>query len=163
MLTQLLSLAEEHLQGIGRGIPELIDLDSQEVSSVTSQTVVNTIMQQARKGNIYALREMLSGAETAPDHEVINRMQMPVKSQLQSRLNISGDAAEKLTAMALPIILNMLNAKVKTAQHGGLNINDALSALNGRGGGLLQSFTGLLGGNNKSNRTINSILQNLIG
>lgn len=163
MLNQLQNLAEEHLQGIGRGIPELIDLDSQEVSSVTSQTVINTIMQQARKGNIYALREMLSGSETAANHDSIRRLQTPVMSQLQSRLNISAGSAEQLTTIALPIILNMLNAKVKTAQHGGFNINEALSALNGKGGGLMQMLSGLLGGNNRSNRTINSILQNLIG
>lgn len=163
MITQLLTLAEEHLHGISRNIPELVDIDSDEVSSVTSQTVVNTIMQQARKGNVYALREMLSGVETDPDHAVIQKLQTPVVSQLQSRLNISSDTAQQLAAQALPVIMNMLNTKVKSAQHGGLNIHDALSALNGKGNGLLGGLFGLLGGNTKSNRTINNILQNLIG
>lgn len=163
MLQQLFNLAEEHLQGIDRNIPELIDLDSKSVSSMTSQTVVNTIMQQAKKGNVHALREMLSGVDTDASHDVIRQLQAPVTAQLQNKLNISSEGAGQLAAMALPIILNMLNAKVRNAQHGGLNINDALSALNGRGGGILQSITGLLGGNNKSNKTINSILQNLIG
>ncbi len=163
MLQQLLHLVEEHLQGIDRNVPELRDLDSKSISSMTSQTVVNTIMQQAKKGNTFALREMLSGVDTDASHDVIKQLQGPVTTQLQNKLNISSEGAGHLATMALPIILNMLNSKVKTAQHQGINIQDALEALNGKGGGILQSITGLLGGNNKSNKTINSILQNLIG
>lgn len=163
MLQQLTHLAEEHLQGIDRNIPELIDLDSKSVAAMTSQTVVSTIMQQAKKGNIYALREMLSGVETDGSHDVIKQLQSPVTAQLQNKLNISSEGAGQLAAIALPIILNMLNAKVRNAQTGGVNIADALSGLKGNGGGILQSITGLLGGNSRSSKTINSILQNLIG
>lgn len=49
MLNQLFNLAQEHLGGISRDIPELTDLDSKQVSSITSQTVVNTILQQAKR------------------------------------------------------------------------------------------------------------------
>lgn len=162
MIQQLLNLAEEHLQGIERNIPELMDLDSKSVSAMTSQTVVNTIMQQAKKGNVNGLREMLSGADTDANHDSIKQLQGSVTAQLQNKLNISEQGAGQLATIALPIIMNMLNAKVRNAQSGGLNINDALKALNGNGGGILQSITGLLGGNKKGNKTINSILQNLM-
>jgi len=161
MLTQLLNLAETHLNGVDREIPDLLDLDSKSVSSVTSQTVINTIMQQARKGNVGGLREMLSGSETTSDHLSIERLKGPVATQLQNRLNISGDTAAQLAAMALPVIMNMLNHKVQSAQSGGLNIHDAIGQMSGKGGGLMNVVSGLLN-SNRNNKTINSILQNLI-
>lgn len=162
MLSQLLDLAQEHLNGISRNIPELTDLDSRQVTSVTSETVINTIMQQARKGNVNSLREMLSGTETGADHQTIQHLQGSVVNQLQSKLNISDDSAKQLAVMALPIIMNMLNGKVKTAQNGGFDINDAMRGLNGKNGGLLNGILGMLGGNKGNTRTINNILQNLI-
>lgn len=163
MISQLLSLAEDHLHGIGHGNPDLVDIDSKEVTSVTADSIVQTIMQQARKGNVLALREMLSGSDTASDHSVVTKLQGPITTQLQNRLNISESAAKQLATQSLPIILNMLNVKVKSAQHSGLNIHDALGALSANSGGFLKGITGMLGGNTKSNKTINSIFQNLIG
>lgn len=50
MFDQLLNIAQENLGGITRNIPGLNDLDSKQVSDVTSQTVINTILLQAKKG-----------------------------------------------------------------------------------------------------------------
>lgn len=162
MIAQLLNLAEDHLHGISHNIPELNDLDSNQVTSVTSETVVNTIVQQARKGNVDALREMLSGSETAKDHEVIRQLENPVINQLQSKLNISDQTAKQLAVIALPVVMNLLNGKVKHAQTGGFDINDAIRGLNGNSG-MLKGVFNLFGGNKSSTKTINSILQNLIG
>ena len=49
MLNQLLEMAQKHLDGISRDIPELTDVDSKQITSITSKTVVDTIMQQAKK------------------------------------------------------------------------------------------------------------------
>lgn len=75
MLNQLFNLAQEHLGGISRDIPELTDLDSKQVSSITSQTVVNTILQQAKKGNMGSLKEMLSGDNTDQNNQVVQQLQ----------------------------------------------------------------------------------------
>ncbi|MFI5170797.1 MAG: hypothetical protein ACHQFW_00315 [Chitinophagales bacterium] len=162
MLEQLILMAQERLGGISRDIPELNDLDSTQVTDVTSQTLINTIMQQAKKGNVLSLREMLSGIDTPADHKVIERLKDPIMNQLQSRLNISGESAKQLAVIALPIIMNMLNHKVQNAKTGGFNIHEEMNTLNTSGGGLLKNIVNLFGANNQNSRTINTILQNLI-
>ena len=162
MLNQLLKMAQENLGGISRDIPELTDLDSKQVSSITSQTVVNTILQQAKKGNMGSLREMLSGADTGTDNQVVQQLQSSVTTQLQSKLNISGQSAQQLAVMALPIIMNMLNGKVKNAQSSGFDINSALNGLKSQKGGLLNGILGMLGSNNKNGKLINNIISQLI-
>lgn len=162
MFDQLLNIAQENLGGITRNIPGLNDLDSKQVSDVTSQTVINTILYQAKKGDINSLKEMLSGTDTGHDNEVINALKGSVTNQLQNKLNISGQSAQQLAIMALPIIMNMLNGKVRNAQNTGFDINSELNSLNGKGGGMLNSLLGLFGGNNGNTKVINNLLQRLI-
>lgn len=162
MLNQLLDLAQEHLGGISRDIPELTDLDSKQVSSVTSQTVVNTILQQAKKGNMGSLKEMLSGDNTDQNNQVVQQLQGPIMTQLQSKLNISGQSAQQLAVLALPIIMNMLNGKVKNAQSSGFDVNNALNTIVTNKGGMLNGLLGLFGGNNKNSKMINNIISQLI-
>lgn len=162
MLNQLFEMAQEKLGGISRDIPELTDIDSKQVTSITSQTVVNAILQQAKKGNMGSLKEMLSGADTHNENEVLKQLQNPVINQLQSKLNISGQTAQQLAIMALPIIMNMLNSKVNSAQSNGYNINDALNKLSQNKGGLLNSIIGMFGGNNQNSKMVNKIITQLI-
>ncbi len=162
MFNELLELAGKNLNGISKDIPELTDLDSHQVSSITSKTVVNTILQQAKKGNLGSLKEMLSGTETANGNQVVAGLQNSVTTQLQSKLNISGQSAQQLAVMALPIIMNMLNSKVKTAQNDGVDINSALNKISSKKGGLISSVLGMFGGNNQNSKMINNILQQLI-
>ncbi len=162
MFDQLLTIAQENLGGITRNIPGLNDLDSKQVSDVTSQTVINTILLQAKKGDINSLKEMLSGTDTSHDNEVVNSLKGSVTNQLQNKLNISDQSAQQLAIMALPIIMNMLNGKVRNAQNTGLDINSELNPLNGRGGGMFNSLLGLFGGNNGNTKVINNILQRLM-
>jgi len=162
MVNELLELASKNLNGISKDIPELTDLDSHQVSSITSTTVVNTILQLAKKGNVGSLKEMLSGNDTLNGNEEVKGLQTSVSSQLQSKLNISGQSAQQLAVMALPIIMNMLNSKVKTSQNEGFDINSALNTISAKKGGLINSVLGMLGGNNQNSKMINSILQQLI-
>ena len=81
MFDQLLTIAQENLGGITRNIPGLNDLDSKQVSDVTSQTVINTILLQAKKGDINSLKEMLSGTDTSHDNEVVNSLKGSVTNQ----------------------------------------------------------------------------------
>lgn len=162
MLNQLLELASNNLNGISKGIPELTDLDSQQVSSITSKTVVNTILEQAKKGNLGSLKEMLSGNETENGNETVKGLQNSVTNQLQSKLNISGQSAQQLAIMALPIIMNMMNSKVKNAQNGGFDINSALNNISSKKGGLISSVLGMLGGKNQNSKMINNIIQQLV-
>ena len=155
MLNQLLEMAQKHLDGISRDIPELTDVDSKQITSITSKTVVDTIMQGS-------LREMLSGADTDNQNDVLQQLQGPVVNQLQSKLNISGQSAQQLAVMALPIIMNMLNGKVNAAKTNGFDINNALQGLSQNKGGLLNSILGMFGGNNQNSKMINNIITQLI-
>ena len=162
MFDQLLNIAQENLGGITRNIPGLNDLDSKQVSDVTSQTVINTILYQAKKGDVNSLKEMLSGSDTGHDNEVINSLKGSVTNQLRNKLNISDQSAQQLAIMALPIIMNMLNGKVRNAQNSGLDINSQLNSLSGRGGGMFNSLLGHFGGNNGNTKVINNLLQRLM-
>lgn len=162
MLNQLIEMAQKHLNGISRDIPELNDVDSKQITSITSKTVVDTILQQAKKGNMGSLREMLSGTDTDHQSDVLQQLKGPVVNQLQSKLNISGQSAQQLAVMALPIIMNMLNGKVNAAKSNGFDINSALQGLSQNKGGFLNSILGMFGGNNQNSKMINNIITQLI-
>ncbi len=162
MFDQLLNIAQENLGGITRNIPGLNDLDSKQVSDVTSQTVINTILLQAKKGDVNPLKKMLSGIDTGHDNDIINALKGSVTNQLQNKLNISNQSAQQLAIMALPIIMNMLNGKVRNAQNSGFDINSEINSMQGKGGGMLNYILGLFGGNNGNNRVINNLLQRLM-
>lgn len=162
MLNQLFEIARTNLNGISKDIPELIDLDSNQVSSITSKTVVDTILHQAKKGNIDSLREMLSGLDTSHGNDVVKGLESSVTSQLQTKLNISGQSAQQLAVMALPIIMNMLNSKVNSAQSNGFDINKSLNALTTRKSGLISGILSMVTGNNQNTKAINSVIQQLI-
>lgn len=162
MLDQLIKIAQENLSGISRNIPELNDLDSKQVTDITSQTVVGMIMQQARKGNVGSLREMLSGKSTTDDHISITRLKDPVIKELMGRLNISEDSAAQLAMMALPVIMNMLNNNVQHAQTGGADIHSSLNTIKGTGNGLIDGILNVFGRSNQNTKLINGILQTLI-
>ncbi len=162
MLEQLIKIAQERLDGISRKIPELNDLDGKQVTEVTSQTLINTIIQQAKKGDFSSLREMLSGNETGENDKVIDQLKDPVSNQLQNKLNISNISAKQLAIIALPIIMNMLNKRVQNAKSGGYNVNDEMNNLNGKRGGLLNSLMSMFGAKDNNSRLIDNILKNLI-
>ncbi len=162
MLEQLLKIAQENMQGISRSFPELNDLDSKEVTEVTSQTIVNMIMQQARKGDVHSLQEMLSGKPTGNDHAVIHRLKDPLVNQLQSRLNITQQSAEGLALIALPIIMNMLNHKVQDAKTGGIDIHNSISSIRSNGKGIVNEIVSLFGTRNQNSKRIDGILESLM-
>lgn len=162
MFEQLMSMAQSHL---GENLPNQqalqgLGVNTQDVAGVTSQAVLDTLMQQLQSGDMSGIQEMLSGADTTPDSPAVNGLMPNVTSQLSNQLNLSPGMAQTIAAIAIPLILNMLNGRVNQAQQGGMDVGGMLGGLlgggggsMGAGGGLLGSVLGgMMGGNNTASR-----------
>src|SRR3546814_18411829 len=88
---------------------------------------------------------MLSGNETDPANPAANQFVPKVAENLASRLGSSPEMAQKIAVMAIPLIMNMLNGKVKDAKDKGIDVGDLLGSLagGGQGGGLPGKLGGL--------------------
>ncbi|MFN0275270.1 MAG: hypothetical protein ACKVPJ_05970 [Chitinophagales bacterium] len=163
MLEQLLKLAQENLAGLSHNIPDAQKIEPDKMNGITSQTIISTIMQQMKGGNLDVVKELFSGNHTADDATIVNSLKTPVAENLMSKLGLSKNSAQQLALMAIPIVMNMLNGRVKNAQNSGLNVNDMLNQLNNKsGGGLVNSIMSMFGGGNKNMKIINQLLNGLM-
>lgn len=139
-------------------------LESHQVASVASESVLSSLMSQAGSGNLSNIMEMFSGSETSADHSSIAEMSPVVAQQLSSKLGIDSNMASGIVSQIMPMIMNTFNNKagsggfdvqsiVSQFQNGG--IGDAIQDLIGGGkgnstnpgaGGILNMIKGLFGG-----------------
>lgn len=169
MFDQLLSMAtsqlsenmpsHEALQGLG--------VDHQNVASVASSSILQTLMHQVQNGDPGAVQEMLSGNETTFESPAVSKLMPSVTSQLSNQLNLSSGAAQAIAAVAIPLIMNMLNGRVQNAQQGGMDIGGMLGGLLGggnSGGGMLGSVLGgMMGGGSSASQPTGGNMQDMLG
>lgn len=161
MLDQLLKLAQENLGGISHNIPDVQNIQPDKLNGIASQTIINTIMQQMKGGNLDMVKELFSGNHTTDDSTIVNALKNPVANNLMNKLGISGNSAQQLALMAIPIVLNMLNGRVKNAQNSGLDVSGLLNQLSNKGsGGFLNTILSMFGGGGSGNTKIISQLLN---
>jgi hypothetical protein len=166
MLDQLLDLAKSHLGEQFHADPEVDNEIAPNAAEAASSSIITTIMDQVKGGNLGAITEMLSGGNTDASHPEVQNLMPNVASNLASQLGIGQDAANGIAGKALPLIMNMLNGKVKSAQNeGGLDVAGLLGQLaggaQGGGGGMLSNLVGsVLGG---SGGGIGSLVGKLLG
>ncbi len=171
MFEQLVSMATSHL-GDNLSSNEAIKglgVDHQNVAGVAGNVILQTLMGQLQNNDTSALQEMLSGTETSQNSPAVSSLMPSVVSQLGSQLNLSSGTAQSIAAVAIPLIMNMLNGRVNQAQQGGMDIGGMLGGLmgggnaSGGGGGLLGSVLGgLMGGGNAAPQQKNSA-QDMLG
>jgi hypothetical protein len=154
MLDSLIDLAKDHLSGVVNNQPELQNRDPQETARITGQTVLEDLVGQAQSGNTGGIMEMLSGQQTNAASPLVSGMIPGIAAKLAGRLGISEGTARTLAAVAIPVIMNMMNGQVNQAQKGGLDIGSMIGGLMGGGlaglGGL--GNLGGLGGNPKGDQ-----------
>jgi hypothetical protein len=163
MLDQLLKIAQQNLEGIAHNIPDASNIEPGKLNGITSQTIINTIMKQLKGGNADVVREMFSGNTTSDDSSVVNLLKTPVANNLATKLGLSEGAASKLALIAIPIVMNMLNGRVKTAQNNGLDVSGMLNQLsNKQSGGFLNTILSMFGGGNNNMKIISQLLNGLM-
>ena len=170
MFEQLMQMAQSHLGGNMGSHPELrqAGVDPQQVAGVASESILQSLNQQVQAGDYSSVQEMLSGMDTSPDSPAVNGLMPNVTSQLSNRLGLSPGAAQAIAAIAIPLIMNMLNNRVNQSRQGGTDIGGLLGGLLGGGntgggglGGLLGSVLG--GGQATPQRSTSGSAQDMLG
>jgi len=169
MFEQFLNIAQSHLQSQMATNPQVqqLGVDPQQVAGVASESVLNTLSSQLQNGDTSGIAELLSGSDTSQNSPAVKGLLPAVASQLSSRLNIPPATAQALAAIAIPLILNLLNGRVNQAKQGGMDIGSLLGGLlggNNNGGGLMGSVLGgMMGGKPTSQSTTHGSGQNILG
>jgi len=168
MLDSLIDLAKDHLSGVVNNQPELQNRDPQETARITGETVLEDLVGQAQTGNTGGILEMLSGQQTTATSPLVSGMIPSIAAKLAGRLGIPEGTARTLAAVAIPVIMNMMNGQVNQAQKGGLDIGSMLGGLMGGGG--LAGLGGLGGlgnlggqGNNQKGKDQQGGLGDMLG
>ncbi|MFC3414309.1 DUF937 domain-containing protein [Algoriphagus hitonicola] len=117
-------------------------------ASAIEDTLASILQRKAQSGDLDALKEMFSGADTNPNSPVVNNLAGDVSEGLKSKLGIDGGQAMKIAMAALPMLMNFFNKKVNDAPQDNSDImNSVIGALQGGGGsGQADILGSLLGG-----------------
>ncbi|QEC54091.1 uncharacterized protein DUF937 [Anseongella ginsenosidimutans] len=152
MLEKLLEQAKGQLIPSLIDDPEVDNAHAEQIAEVSGDTVINSLLGQARSGDYSGLQELLSGNDTDASSPAVNNLVPQVAENLISRLGLSPEMAQNIAGKVIPMIMNMLNGKVQDAQSRGIDIGGLLGGLmsgNGQGGGLLGKLGGMFGGGRK--------------
>lgn len=160
MLEKLLEQAKSQLIPSLISDPEIDNAQASQIAEVSGDTVINSLLGQARSGDFSGIQELLSGNDTDQASPAVNSLIPQLTENLASRLGISPQLAQSISAKVIPLIMNMLNGKVRNAQSSGVDIGGMLGGLmsgsgqgggNGQaGGGLLGKLGGMFGGSGKT-------------
>lgn len=145
MLEQLLQMADGPLQDyLAKS-----GVQGQAGSAKAIQETLGSLLtQQAKNGNLDAVKEMFSGSQTAADSPVVANLSGEMVSSLSSKLGIDSKQAMSMVMAALPMLMNFFNQKVNDAPQANNDIMDSIAnAVSGKGGAGAGDILGsLLGG-----------------
>jgi len=159
MFDQILKMATAKLGETLTANPDVPNEQVPQLSQEAGNTILNTITEQLKSGNLGGITEMLSGQETTTNSPVVGGITNSVVSNLVEKLGLSPAMAQTVATAAVPMVMNMFNDKVNEKnEEGGVDIASMLSgALSGGqqdGGGLLGGVLGnMLGGNKQDNKS----------
>jgi len=138
-----------------------------QAASSAGGSIINCIMDQVKGGNLSAITEMVSGKETDASHPMVNNLTPGVTQNLMSQLGLSQGEAKGLASKAIPVVLNMLNGKVKEVGQSGIDIQGLIGQLaggqKGERGNMLNSVLSILGGSGGTGCGLASLLVKLLG
>lgn len=172
MLDQFIKMAADQ---IGQQLHEnpnvpTEEFNYQDAAQTAGSSIFETIAGQMGNGDLGAIQEMLSGAETSTNNPLIESLSSGVINNLSQKNGLSPDIARTIASIAIPFVLNMFNQKASSAQSGGMDIGGLLGSVLGggqqsRGGGLLGGLLGsVLGGNrNQSSNPGADMLGSILG
>jgi hypothetical protein len=174
MFDQLLQMATGQIAEQLQGHDEVHEGNHADVVSTTGSSILETLTSQVSGGNMGGLMEMISGSQTSGDSPIVSSIASNVVSNLVQKNGLSAGAASSIAAIAIPMVMNMLNGKVQNAQSsGGLDIASIVGSLAGGGGqqssgagGMLGNLvSGFLGGgnNNGGGNATADIVSGLLG
>ncbi|WP_297336147.1 DUF937 domain-containing protein [Algoriphagus sp.] len=144
MIDQLLKMADGPL----KNLLSQADVPANPAdASAIEDTLASVLKRKAQSGDLDAIKEMFSGADTNPTSPVVNNLAGEVSEGLMSKLGIDSGQAMKIAMAALPMLMNFFNQRINDAPQDNSDImNSVIGALQGRGGGQADILGSLLGG-----------------
>lgn len=164
MLDKLLEQAKSQLIPSLENDPEVDNAKAGQIAEVSSDTVINSLIGQAKSGDLSGIQEMLSGEDTDAASPAANSLVPQLAQNLASKIGISPETAQSIASKVIPLIMNMFNGKVKDAKNQGMDIGGMLGGLTGgQGGGLLGKVSDMFGGGGKSSGNKQNDISDLLG
>src|SRR3546814_7335128 len=96
MLDKLVELAKGQLLPSLIDDPDVDNAQAEEIARVSGDSVINSLMEQAKGGDLSGLQEMLSGNETDPAYPAATQFVPKVADTLASRLGLSPEMAPQI-------------------------------------------------------------------
>jgi hypothetical protein len=117
-------------------------------ASAIEEVLGSVLQKKAQSGDLSAVKEMFSGADTPADSPAIQGLSGDFASGLMEKLGLNNQQAMSLAASALPMLMNFFNQKVNDAPQDNNDImNSVAKALQGGpGSGGADILGSLLGG-----------------
>src|SRR3546814_16457236 len=122
MLDKLVELAKGQLLPSLIDDPDVDNAQAEEIARVSGDSVINSLMEQAKGGDLAGLQEMLSGNETDPGNQEENQFVPKVAENLAYRQGMSPEMTQKIDVVALTLLMNMFNGKVNEAKNKGIEV-----------------------------------------
>lgn len=138
MLDQLLNVANDQLSDYLYGDQDVDNQIAQPAAQVASNTIINSIMDMAKNGQLSGLLNMFSGYQTDSNNSIVSTLMPTVVNAISQKLGVNPSIAQMIASKAVPYVLNMFNGKVNKTEHTNNNFD------------IIGTLTGLLGGNTQT-------------
>jgi len=157
MIDQLLKMADGPLKEFLAN--SNVDAGPGDASEI--EEVLGSVLQKkTQSGDLTAVKEMFSGADTPPDSPAIQGISGDFASGLMEKLGLNSQQAMSLASAALPMMMNFFNQKVNDAPQDNNDImNSVAKALQGgQGAGGADILGSLLGGGGKGGMDLGGLM-----
>lgn len=135
MFDNLLNLVKENAGDAIIKNPAIPNEHNDAAIETTSNSIMNTLKQQAASGNMNQLLEMFKGGNANASNPVVNSVSQNVSTDLMGKFGIGKDAASGIAAQLIPTVMNQFVNKTNDPKDSSFDLGGIMNSIGGNGGG----------------------------
>jgi hypothetical protein len=133
MFENLLNLVKENAGDAIVNNPAIPNEHNNAAIETTSNSIMNTLKQQATGGNMTQIMSMFQGGAPDASHPVVNNVSNNVTTDLMSKFGLDKGAASGIAAKLIPQVMNKFVNKTNDPNDKSFDISGIMSSIGGGG------------------------------
>lgn len=135
MFDNLLDLVKQNAGSAIINNPAIPNQHNDDAINTTSNSIMNSLTQQASGGNMSQILNMFQSGATQ-NNPVVNSVTNNVSGDLAKKFNLDNNAANGIASQLIPQVLSQLVSKTNDPKDSSFDLNGIMGALGGNSGGM---------------------------
>jgi hypothetical protein len=136
MFENLLNLVKENAGDAIINNPAIPNEHNNAAIETTSNSIMNTLKQQASGGNMTQLMSMFQGGAPNASNPVVNNVSSNVTNDLMSKFGLDKGAASGIASKLIPQVMSKFVSKTNDPNDSSFDLNGIMKSIGGGGGNL---------------------------